>query len=206
MRFLSKKAILIGLSGLMVITVTALLHSCYPGDPITPADTDVITTFYDPAADFASKNTYAMPDSVIQIEDPDKQAADISRQFDQLILDKIEENLESLGYERVLDPEQADVLVLPAVTSTTWLSGGCYYFWSYWYPYPGYCYPVAYTYTTGTVVITMADPDATNKRDALWIAGINGLMSESGAADISARINQNIDQAFYQSPYLGAGK
>jgi hypothetical protein len=188
------------------MTLPAGFFSCYPGDPLTPADTDVVTTLYDPAANFAGRITYAMPDSVLQIADPDLKAGSISHQFDQQILDRIAQNLQQLGYTRVANPNTADVLVLPFVSSTTHVSGGCYYYWSYWYPYPGYCYPVTYTYTTGTLVITMGDANATSETEILWFAGINGLMSESGTADISKRITNNIDQAFKQSPYLGEGK
>jgi hypothetical protein len=210
MMFFSKKdlrsAFLPGILTLLAITVPAVFFSCYPGDPITPADTDVVATFYNPAADFSSLMTYAMPDSVLQVADPDLDAGNISRQFDQLILDRIEQNLLQLGYTKVANPADADVLVLPFVSSTTWISGGCYYYWGYWYPYPGYCYPVAYTYTTGSLVIAMSDQNNSDETNALWVAGINGLMSESTTADISRRINTNIDQAFRQSPYLGEGK
>jgi hypothetical protein len=52
----------------------------------------------------------------------------------------------------------------------------------------------------------MTDPDNTIIENALWTAAINGLITGSGAADISNRIDNNIDQAFIQSPYLGEGK
>ena len=65
---------------------------------------------------------------------------------------------------------------------------------------------MAYTYTTGSLVMAMSDPNNTDDTTALWVAGINGLMSESSGIDISSRINKNIDQAFTQSPYLGEGK
>ena len=143
-----------------------------------------------------------MPDSVVQIGDGEE----VSGEFDQQILDRIKQNLLTLGYIEEVDPQDADVHVVPFKTNTTWVSGGCYWYWSWWYPYPGYCYPVAYTYSTGSIVIAMTDPGNTAVENALWTAAINGLISGSGAADISNRINNNIDQAFIQSPYLGEGK
>jgi hypothetical protein len=101
--------------------------------------------------------------------------------------------------------ENANVLVTAFVTTTTWVSGGCYPSWGYWYPYSGWCYPVAYTYSTGTIVISMAEPDSQNEAQIIWFAGINGIL-EGGTAGISSRIDQNIDQAFNQSDYLGDGK
>lgn len=206
MMFFCKKLMLWGILGLIIITVPAVFYSCYPGEALTPADTDIVTTFYNPDADFTSKNTFAMPDTVIQVSKDGSQPADISHQFDQIILDRIAQNLVNLGYTRIADPADANVHVLPFVSSSTWVSGGCYWYWGYWYPYPGYCYPMAYTYTTGSLVMAMSDPNNTDDTTALWVAGINGLMSESSGIDISSRINKNIDQAFTQSPYLGEGK
>jgi hypothetical protein len=204
MSFLKKdlrSSISLGLIALLLFAVGAVFYSCYPGDPISVAEADVVTTFYDPNANFASQQTYAMPDSVIHVGDDE-----ISRIFDDQILDRIRQNMQQLNYTEVADPAQADVLVLPAGLTTEWIAGGCYWYWGYWYPYPGWCYPVAYSYTTGTVLIAMADADNTSQANALWVAGINGLVSESTVGDISNRINKNIDQAFDQSPYLGEGK
>ena len=187
---------------LLVITVPFIFYACYPADPISPADTDVVATFYKKEANFAAAKTFAMPDSVVQIGD----GAEISGEFDQQILDRIKQNLLTLGYTEEVDPQDADVHVVSFKTNTTWVSGGCYWYWGWWYPYPGYCYPVAYTYSTGSIVIAMTDPGNTAVEKALWTSAINGLISGSGAADISNRINNNIDQAFIQSPYLGEGK
>jgi len=195
-----------GLIALLIFAVPAIFYSCYPGDPVSSSDTDVVATFFDPNANFASKQTYAMPDSVVHVADGGQAGGSVSRQYDQQILDRIRQNLQNLGYTEEMNPAQADVHVVPLVTTTSWVSGGCYWYWGYWYPYPGYCYPVAYTYTTGTVVIAMSDPGVTSQASALWVAGINGLVSGSSTSNISARINTNIDQAFAQSPYLGDGK
>jgi len=175
--------------------------SCYPGDPIDSSTTDVVVTFYDPDANFSGK-LYAMPDTVVHLAASGQAQDNISRQYDQQILNRIGQNLQDLGYTEVADPAQANVYVVTLATTNEWVSGGCYWSWDYWYGYPGYCYPVAYSYTTGSLVISMVDADNTSKTDALWIAGINGLLSESNAVDISGRINKNIDQAFDQSPYL----
>ena len=51
----------------------------------------------------------------------------------------------------------------------------------------------------------MADPQNQESSDALWVAGINGILEDTSSG-ISTRLNNNIDQAFVQSPYLGEGK
>ena len=78
-------------------------------EPLTTADTDVVASFYDESTDFASKRTYAMPDSVVHVGESEE----ISRQFDQQILGRITQNLQTLGYTEAATPEEADVHVLP---------------------------------------------------------------------------------------------
>ena len=192
---------------LFVVSFSLLLTSCYPGDPISPSDTDVVTTFKNSAADFSARFTYAMPDSVIHLG-KDGPVESESPAIDQQILSAVERNMAAAGYTPEANPDQADVLVVAVVRTTQWVTGGCYpWYWGYYYPYPGYCYPVAYTYETGSLLIIMVDPERSGEndpREALWIAGINGLLSSS--SNTAARINSNVDQAFKQSPYLSDGK
>jgi len=192
---------------LFVVSFSLLLTSCYPGDPISPSDTDVVTTFKNSAADFSSKFSYAMPDSVIHLG-KDGPVESESPAIDQQILSAVERNMAAAGYTPEANPDQADVLVVAVVRTTQWVTGGCYpWYWGYYYPYPGYCYPVAYTYETGSLLIIMVDPERSGEidpREALWISGINGLLSSS--SNTAARINSNVDQAFKQSPYLSDGK
>jgi hypothetical protein len=201
----NKKNALRSLLLMLFLSICFILVSCYPGDALTPADTDVIATFFNPNADFSTKMTYAIPDSVARIDENGNPISDPG-QFDQQIINGIKENLQQLGYTEEQNPANADVLVVAFVTTTTWASGGCYSWWyGWWYPYPGWCYPVVYTYSTGTVLIAMADPQNQESSDALWVAGINGILEDTSSG-ISTRINNNIDQAFKQSPYLGEGK
>lgn len=191
---------------LMLITGFGLiLNSCYPGSALTPADTDVVATFYKPGTDFSTKMTYAIPDSVARI-DRDGNSTGGTGQYDQQILDRIKQNLDQIGFTEEQNPANADVLVVAFITTTTWVSGGCYTWWySWWYPYPGYCYPVVYTYNSGSLLIAMGDSQNQGKTDALWVAGINGILDDTSSG-ISTRLNNNINQAFTQSPYLGEGK
>jgi hypothetical protein len=83
--------------------------------------------------------------------------------------------------------------------------------WGWWGGYPGYGYPggsVVYSYTTGTIFISMLDPDKDNiidgnKFGAVWLVRINGVVSNSSTINTSNRITQRINDAFNQSPYLG---
>ena len=205
-KIISRRSIFLFSSIAVLILSTTILQSCYPGEELTYSDTDLVATFYNKDANFATKQTFAMPDSIIRIDDDGNPVIDPGP-FDQQILNKIKSELQSLGFTQEA-PANADVLVIAAVTTSTWASGGCYYSWWYpgWYPpYPGWCYPVYYTYDIGTILIAMLDGDATEAESGLWIAGINGLLGDSNSST-SSRINQNIEQAFNQSPYLGEGK
>lgn len=188
---------------LLITGLVLVLSGCYPGDPLTTAESDVVTTFYKEGTDFTTKRTYAMPDTVLYIGGNDE-IVDESGPFDDQILARIRQNLAQFDYEEVSDPVQADVLVTPAVTTSTWVSGGCMPWWNWWYPW-GWCVPFSFTWQTGSIIIFMADGGKQTEEETLWFAGINGIM-ESSSVNTSVRINNNIDQAFEQSPYLADGK
>jgi hypothetical protein len=176
-------------------------------------DLDVTYTTFDEDFDFQSRQTYAMPNKIVvdvDIEDGDTTWIYMKDVFATPILAAIDDNLESRGWEKVDISQQPDVLVTPAALSSTT------YFYSYWYDwwyggwyggYWGWYYPPYYTvssYTTGSMIITMADPNVEddspiNQSETAWIAVGNGLFS--GAYDIS-RVTDAIDEAFEQSPYL----
>jgi len=189
------------------LMLSLFLASCYPGGDITVSETDVVTTFRNAEADFATKQTYSMPDSVTVIADEDE-TAEVNPEVEQQILSAIERNMELSGFDLAATPEQADVLVVPMATSSLWVSGGCYpWYWDSWYYYPGWCYPYYYTYKTGTLFIIMVDPEHAEDdsiEDALWISVINGMLSTS--SETAVRVDRDIDQAFVQSPYLSDGK
>jgi len=208
--YFPRRGVISSLLGLMVALMLGIvLFSCYPGEAINITDVDTVTTFHRQDADFSKYKTYAMPDSVLYITDKDSVATDPDHKYDQVILDAIDRNMQKIGYQKMTDPRKADVHILPIVTTSTWVGGGCYPSWwcDWYYCYPGWCYPVSYTFTTGTVLVPMlARDEATSPDDvtALWVAGLNGLLANGVNAE--ARIDARMDQAFAQSPYLTAGK
>jgi hypothetical protein len=200
--------ILIPVAVLLVTGLTLLFSSCYPGDPLSTSETDIVATFYNQNADFSTKQTYIRPDRVIDVND-----TTLGTDYDALIIGQVDENMQALGFTRVTDPMTADVVVSALVSQTTWVGGACYPpYWGWYYPYYGYgygwCYPVTYSFQTGTVLLVMVDAADTTSgatNPALWVAGINGLVDGVEAA-VTDRISRSIDQAFRQSPYLGEGK
>ncbi len=206
----------------LVIAAALVLCSCGLDSGFNSvADFDVIVTLYDDEADFGAIQTYAMPDTVAYLGD-DRGGSGRSRDegiYDQLILDELAANLEAIGYVREEDPENngADVVVLAGVTSTEWevWVSNPWYDWGYWGYYSDYYYHYppcsgcgsSYTFTTGSLLVIMEDRNAANEEDqtipVLWAAGMNGLL-EGSTSSIGNRIVDGIEQAFAQSPYLGA--
>ena len=187
-----------------------VLQSCYPYDSLTPEDTDVVITFYDSGTNFSNLVKYTFPDTVYTFNSngdivPNE---DITSSSANAILNSVNSNLQEMAFQPEGNLSNADVLVIAIATSSNWVSGGCYYgYWSYWYPYYGWCYPVAYTYTVGTVIVVMLDPNKSSGENnkAVWFAACNGVLSSTNASN-SSRINSDISQAFIQSPYLRGSK
>jgi hypothetical protein len=192
----------------LIAVAGVLLGGCYPEGPEYTDDLDVVYTTFDDTYDFQSKHTFAMPDQIVVDYDVDDGEIYMKQIFADPLLDQIEENMVALGWERVDVEDTPDVLLTPAgISSTT-------YFYSYWYDwwyggyYPGWgwYYPPSYSvssYTTGSLILIIADPDTSDlpidQSQAAWIGAMNGLLT--GAYDVN-RALKGIDQAFAQSPYL----
>ncbi len=189
-------------------SIILFLSACYPGGPEYYEELDIVLTEYDQEFDFMSKQNYAMPDHVVKItgniiegEPPEF----IKEPYNSQIIQRIEYNLTNLGWTRVEDPETADVVLFPA----SWTNTTVYYWYDYWcwyyYYYCGwgwYWYPTVSvsSYTTGTFVMTMVvNGDEYIEPARVWTGAINGLLS---GVQSTSRLNNGIDQAFIQSPYL----
>ena len=197
---------------LLMAALPLVLLSCYPAGPDYVEDLDVTYTTYNKDFNFQSRKTYARPDKIVvdvEIEDGDTTYIYMKDIFANPILAAIDDNLEALGWDQVDINDNPDVLVTPAGMSSTTYFYSYWYDWWYggWYGGWGWYYPPYYTvssYTTGSLIITMADPNVEddspiNKSQAAWVGVANGLVS--GSYDIS-RVTKGIDEMFDQSPYL----
>lgn len=190
-----------------LLALVILLAGCYPDGPEYYSDLDIVYTNYDDEFNFTGKGTYSMPDKIVKItgnlaegEDPEF----VKEPYNTQILAKMAASMTALGYSKTDDPINADLVLLPAV----WTNTTIYYWADYWcwYYYPYYCgwgwgYPtVATSQTSGTLVMTLiADGDEYVDPLTVWTAAANGLLS--GAYN-TTRVENAIDQAFEQSPYL----
>jgi len=187
------------------LSIIVLMGSCYPNGADYYEELDIVYTDYDDEFDFASLGTYSIPDQIVKItgellegEDPEF----VKEPQNSQMLAKIESNMTALGWTKTEDPAEADLVLFPAV----WTNTTIYYWYDYWcWYYPYYCgwgwgYPSVSSYTTGTFVMTLVvDGDNYIDPARVWTGAVNGLLS--GSYNVT-RVNNAIDQAFKQSPYL----
>lgn len=199
-------------TGLAVAVGVGVL-ACYPERPSQPNEYASITTVYDTLMQFDSVTTFYVPDSVVHLGDPDN----LNHAYDSLIVARVAANMVSRGYTQVLDPTMADLTLNPAVTvvDNYVIAGGDWcLIWGWAYPWlcTGWVpiYPpdvIGYVYSSGTILIPMADlsdgyPPAVGRPPVVWMAGINGVVSDLTSAELEAGITAGINQAFAQSPYI----
>ncbi len=208
----------------------ALLDGCYPQDSISVSETDIVMTAYNDSVGFTTLKTYFMSDTVYPVRDDTSDHSLIPS--NDLIIKTIANNMEAYGYRRIFtgDEEVPDIKIASAAISVTTVSVGWWYpyypgwGWGWgWYKssrgtdyyyggYPGYYppyywggYPYYSSYTTGTLLIEMANPldyeivDGDTVTPIYWAGAINGVLS-SGSDD--SRITKGINQAFEQSPEI----
>ncbi len=220
------KKLILKFMAIMIIPLgITLMQGCYPNNDLTYENTDIVVTFYNDSADFNTLSTYYLSDSVYFLDD--EESPDPIDDSD-VITNQIAKNMADAGYTRITEesPVAPDVVILTGVFSETTVSVGWYYPWygygggwwywgaerstDYWggyYPYyPSYGGMPYYTsYTTGTLVFDMMNPDDYDiiGNDTLvrvyWNAAAQGVLS-SGSSD--TRIKNSIDQAFLQSPQI----
>ena len=212
------------LKNLLFIFASGLIltYGCYPGGPSNSDDYTVVKTQYNTAYDFGSQKTFYMPDSMLFYTniDGDNIDEEAVKAYEITLLNAIQRNLESRGYIfEDTDTTNMDLVVLPSAvlaqnSGAAWIPGGGWWGGYYppgwgwgggWYYPPGWGgYWSYYSYTTGTVFITIADYDSYDPDDDQviieieWEATIDGLFN---GVNVN-RIDDLVDQAFEQSPYL----
>jgi len=188
--------------------------SCYPGDISSVSDLDVVLTFQNPNADYTQYTTYAIPDTVVQI-DEDSSDVRINHDNHDDVIARVKARLDGYGWQQVDFPaETPDVIVFVSAVADEYTAYTYYpgYWWGYWgwyypcyYCYPGYpSYITSTDYKAGTLFMDMIDLGSISTTDSTtvspWNAAVNGVLSGS-SSNVTRALN-GIDQAFAQSPYL----
>jgi hypothetical protein len=203
----------------LAILSLVVLISCYPKGAEYAEELDLVLTNYSSGYDFQAKTTYSMPDSVIKItgdvfNDPDGNGKPqfLSAEYSTVILSQIQQNMAANGWTLVNKGSNPDVVLLVSAMTTT--NVYYYYDWSYWdwwYPaewgwyYPEYYYPSYVSgYRTGSIFIQMADVKNVPQGENVavpWNCILNGL-AEGGSTNMTTRVQNGLNKAFAQSPYL----
>jgi hypothetical protein len=195
---------------LMMFSSGVFLLGCYPSGPEYFDDRDVVLSAFDEDYVFTEKQTYAMPDQIVTDVKIDNNGDTIRTYMSQIyasqLLQAIESNMSSYGWQRVDISETPDLILAPAaISSTTYYASYWYDYWyGGWYGGWGWYYPPYYnvsSYTTGSFIMVLSDPNLDtpiNKSPIAWISAVNGVL---GSNDISRALD-GINQAFEQSAYL----
>lgn len=181
-------------------------------------DEMVVSTNYDPEADFESYTTYAIPTDTIGFvsnNSSDTIITSPSSTFPRHVLSSIRSNLDQRGYVRVDRTEDPDIGVNVMVVNDFNIFQQLVYpnfygypgnFYSGYYGYGSYySYPYinTYAYNTGVLIIELVDlknRNAKNEVKVVWDAYLGDIYS---TIDRMAQSAEAIDQAFLQSPYIG---
>jgi len=198
---------------LKVLSLTAivfLLTQCYPAGPEYVEELDLVYSNYDPSYTFTAKKTYAIPDSIMKLDDGLVDGDDpkfVKDVYAKPMLDKIKSDMAAYGWTLKKKNENPDLVLAPVAyeLTTTYYYGGGYWDWWYggWYGWY-YPYPVTTSYSTGSLVVNMLDPNdlsANDKARVVWTFVVNGLL-EGSSTSFTNRYVKGIDQAFTQSPYI----
>lgn len=168
--------------------------------------------------DFSPFKTYYLADSLLVIGSGDKPQYSQSDNAMELI-ERVRNNMENYGYVYTSDRDDADLgIQMTFVVKTErfvkyysnpywWLDYPGYWLPGFWGNWCGfyYPYPISYTYSTNALMIDMVNLDSPQGKDekleVVWSSYIGGPAGYSLSSDID-RIEDSIDQAFVQSPYL----
>lgn len=200
-------ALLAVLAGLVIVSC-----SKYPSYTVNTSDLDMVWTNYSESADFMAYKTYFVPDTILIDSNATPEEKEYMQEYYEFILDGVNSNMQERNYVRVDSSDNPDMGIGISIISRK----NYVYSYNWWYYYPpywgwpgyGYYYPW-YTYLgsyeEGALIIDLSDLKNINhdnrQIDALWGALIGGVLTNNSGL-LDQRLQNYIDQAFDQSPYL----
>jgi len=197
----------------LFLPVLLLLWSCQrEPDDARLVDQLVVSTNFDPVADFSEYSTYAIPTDTIgflsNTNPNDTLLIAAESSYPRPVLQAVKANMDALGFTRVDRNANPDIGVnVYVVTNIDLYQQVVYpnYYYSNYYGYNSYYYypyVQTYAYNTGMLVLEIVDiknKTANNKVKVIWYAYLGDLYS---AIELIPQSVEGIDQAFVQSPYL----
>ena len=195
---------------------------------VSPVPVTSVTTFHDSAFNFTTLTTFAMPDSVVHLTPVTGTPLEVTRQFDQVALQQVRQNLLARGYvEDTIPGTQATFVVLVGATATTnynafvgypWFTAwGFWPGWTSFTPggfdnswtivYPWFSVVGTTAYDRGTLIVDMIPTLSVNPLDksirSAWAGVATSTLADSSLT--ASLVQAAIDQMFALSPYLVAG-
>ena len=174
----------------------------------------VVITKTDSSRIFSSYSTYYISDTIAYHSDVATDTI-VHNSSSQQLVNAVKQNMNALGYTFVPKGSKPDLGINMGVLKNTTVSvvyGG---WWDYWYGwwdpwywgwYYPYYYPWAYAYsiTSGSVIVTMADLKNASRDQNLrvvWLGIMGGAVGDNLDANVQRGVTA-INQAFTQSPLL----
>lgn len=179
----------------------------------------LVYTNYDSSTDFKKFTTFYVPDSVLIIDNSSNKPKYLyGTPASDIIIANYIKGLEDAGYEYTPIKEDADLgLQISYVEDTYkfryfndypwWYGYPWYWSFGYWGNWGGWYWPynITYSYTTGSLLgelVDLSEPSSTSKTlRVIWTSYITGLLNGNGSLN-TTYVQQSIEQAFAQSPYL----
>lgn len=191
--------------------IAGIIASCYPEKDRTIEDFDLVGTRFADNVNFNDYKTYYLYDSVVIVYDTTGDKPDYPKDEANVIISGIRQNMMKYGWVEVARGDTPDVYIEAAVWNNKIVGASYYPGWGYpgwgwnpWWGYPGWGVSY-YSYTTGTVLMSMMDVKNYDHSDkpakVIWTGGLNGLVSSSNNNNLN-RIEYSVNQAFTQSAYL----
>ena len=202
------------------------LAACDEGDQnfVQPISARAVTVFKDSTFNFTTLRTFAMPDTVVHFNPVTGTPLNVSRQFDQVALDRVRQNLLVRGYTQVANPSvtRPDFVVLVAATATpsynAWIGYSWFSIWGFspvwrWFQ-PGFstAWTIVYpwfgvvgttAYERGTLIVDIIPTSSVNLTTRTIRSAWAGVATSLFDGVINANsVTAAIDQMFALSPYL----
>jgi hypothetical protein len=186
-----------------LVGAASVAAACYP-HRLDSVDYDVVATVFDSSANFkatapATTVTYYLLNQVVHLFPPGG-SDNIGHGADAAVLAAIRANMTARGYTEGTDSTTVDLKLLAAATTTDYTAYyQGYYCGIYWY----YCPPYwgSYSYTLGTLLVSMKDRRVPTGAEAMWLGMGNGLLNGTPSA---SRVTDAVNAMFLQSPYISA--
>ncbi len=204
---------------ILIFSAAVLMLAACHKEPFRDSDNEyLVYTSPGESTDFAQYKTFSIADSLLVIGQADKPVYS-KTEAAQALISTYKTNMEKYGYVYTSDIAAADLgIQLTYIIKTErfvqyyehpywWLDYPGYWSAGYWGNWHGYYYPrpVTYTYTTNALLADFVNltTELTEETplEIVWTSYIGGPAGSSYQGDVK-RMQDAIDQAFVQSPYL----